>query len=891
MSVDINSQEKNFTNGLISALSNRTEVPTLAEVEEMARQMAPFFNYTGDLRNVVSDAMISVVTRMGAGISLVDTTAKHDDQWIRKRNDIKWTYSEAYEEHLRQEGWAPQMVQSLSDVTGRILGHLQDPQSDGTWNRRGLVIGHVQSGKTANYTGLIARAADAGYKFIIVIAGIHNNLRKQTQERIDEAFIGRSSNPEDRKNIGVGTTPGYPHPATLTNVNEDFNKNTAEKSGWKINDFSKPIILIIKKNVTTLSALHKWLRELNAEGDGRISDVPMLMIDDEADNASINTNKEDVDPTRTNAMIRKILGLFAKSCYVGYTATPFANIFINPDAYDDEVREELFPRDFIYALDAPNTYFGAEKVFLNDAISGSVIKTITDCENIIPYGHKRDDEIIELPPSLYKALNQFIVARAIRNLRGQSRKHCSMMVNVSRFVPIQKTVRDFISLREKKIREAVRANYAMPESVSSANFYMQQLKAEFDAEYNRAGFTWAEVKAALNDVFEHLHVHVINSKSDEVLDFGKYEKEGIGLTAIAVGGLSLSRGLTIEGLTVSYMYRNTKMYDTLMQMGRWFGYRPNFEDLCRVHLSQDSINWYAHIAHSAGELIEQIYRMRRLEKSPIDFGLYVRKHPDSLLITARNKMRTGKEVTVELSLAGCLRESYIVSTDKDINDENFKLIEEFWKRGFNGEAEDDDKKLKKGPIFKNVPIEIIEEFIFRFKVHQQWQSEKDFAIAYLNAIAEENETGDVVLISPKDGEGDDNKFRLKHQLRKVGDKEPVGTAWHLNKDRIASRGDESLGLTDTQIAEAHEEARNQAREGGSGEPSDSHFRYVRNKPLLMVHSLKPRDEQKIPRPVAAFGVSFPFGGNMTTISVVANKIWFDQTTADSEMDDGDELDD
>ena len=165
-------------------------------------------------------------------------------------------------------------------------------------------------------------------------------VSRRTQ-RIDEAFIGRSSDPEDRRNIGVGLAPGYPHPATLTNINEDFNKNTAEKKGWKINDFSKPIILVIKKNVTTLTALHKWLKELNAEGDGRISDVPMLLIDDEADNASINTNKEDLDPTRTNAMIRRILGLFAKSCYVGYTATPFANIFINPDAYGDDVREAV----------------------------------------------------------------------------------------------------------------------------------------------------------------------------------------------------------------------------------------------------------------------------------------------------------------------------------------------------------------------------------------------------------------------------------------------------------------------------------------------------------------------------------------------------------------------
>jgi hypothetical protein len=819
---------------------------------------------------------------MGAGVSLVDVAAKHDDQWVRKREDITWTYSGAYDSFLRRDGWPPQMVQSLSDVTGRILGHLQDPLSEGTtWNRRGLVIGHVQSGKTANYTGLIARAADAGYKFIVVIAGIHNNLRKQTQERIDNAFIGRSSDPEDRRSIGVGLAPGYPHPATLTNINEDFNKNTAAKSGWKINDFSKPIILIIKKNVTTLSALHKWLRALNAEGDGRISDVPMLLIDDEADNASINTNKEDLDPTRTNAMIRRILGLFAKSCYVGYTATPFANIFINPDDYDDEVREELFPRDFIYCLDAPTTYFGAEKVFLNDETSQSIVKPIDDCEDFLPYSHKRDNPVPELPPSLYRALDEFIVARAIRNLRGQTRKHCSMMINVSRFVPVQKAVRDFLSLREKKIGEAVRTNYLMAESVSSANAYIQGLKQVYDAEYADSGFTWPEVKASLNSAFDHLHLYVINSKSDEVLDYTRYEKEGVGLTAIAVGGLSLSRGLTIEGLTVSYMYRNTKMYDTLMQMGRWFGYRPGFEDLCRVHLSRDSINWYSHIAEAAEELTQQVKRMRRDGLSPKDFGLYVRSHPDSLLITAANKMRSGQEVTVEQTFSGRLRESYVVSTDRELNVRNFDLVAEHWRGGFGGRPEEDTGK---GIIFRDVQISVFEDFLTRFECHSAFAGIKSDVLSYLERIAEKRPLTDVLLISPT-GIPNEKPFTLANQVRVVGKDQPNGTAWRLNKDRVASRGDEKLGLSEAQRKEAEVLA---GGEDGSGAVSDTHYRMVRNRPLLMIHSLEPRDGI-LTGPMAAFGVSFPYGDYATTINVVVNKVWLQQMQGYS--DDPDEEED
>lgn len=884
MSITDLQKERNFINSIISFLANSQSTPSYDQVDATARALAQIPpGYDGDLKNAISEVMISIDTRMGAGVSLIDVNAKHDDLWVHKREDINWTYAKAYEEFLRNEGWPPQMVQALSDVSARILGHLQDPLSEGTsWNRRGLVIGHVQSGKTANYTGLIARAADAGYKFIIVIAGIHNNLRRQTQQRIDEAFIGRSSDPEDRRNIGVGLVQGYPHPATLTNINEDFNRNTAAKSGWKLNDFSKPIILIIKKNVTTLAALHKWLKVLNAEGDDRISDVPMLLIDDEADNASINTNKDDLDPTRTNAMIRRILGLFAKSCYIGYTATPFANIFINPDAYDDDVREELFPRDFIYCLDAPTTYFGAEKVFLDEESSQAIVKPIDDCEDFLPYRHKRDDNVPELPPSLYHALNEFIVARAIRNLRGQSAKHCSMMVNVSRFVPVQKAVRDFLSLREKRVREAVYANYAMPEDVSSRNTYMQGLKQAFDAEYSDAGFAWAEIKAALKDVFEHLHLFVINSKSDEVLDYARYRKEGIGLTAIAVGGLSLSRGLTIEGLTVSYMYRNTRMYDTLMQMGRWFGYRPGFEDLCRVHLSRDSINWYSHIADAAEELVQQVKRMRRDRLSPKDFGLYVRSHPDSLLITATNKMRAGQEVTVEQSFSGRLRESYKVSTDSEVNARNFALIADRWRTGFGGRSAE---PTEKGFIFRDVPIDVVEDFLTRFECHSTFSGERSYVVSYLERIATKRPLADVLLISPTGGSGGETPFALRNQVRVVGKGQPDGTLWRLNKDRVASRGDEKLGLSDAQRNEAKTLA---GGEDGLGAVSDTHYRMVRNKPLLMIHSLEPKGEG-VTGPIAAFGVSFPYGDYSTTINVVVNKVWLQQMQGYA--DDPDEEDD
>ena len=682
MSKQASIKEKGMKAALLAALAEDDRTPARADVMKKARDLNKVFKYEGSLDAIVEEVLIVIDTSMGEGVSLIDVQAEHDEEWVL-RGEIDWTYSDAYSEYLREKGWVPAVVETLDNVSTKLLGHLQNPESGAAWDRRGLVIGHVQSGKTASYMGLISKAADAGYRFIVVIAGIHNNLRKQTQERIDEGFVGRSSDPSNRTEIGVGRNKQYPHPVTFTNIHSDFNKHTANQISLKIKDFNKPMILVIKKNVSTLNSLHHWLKTLNAEGRERISDVPMLMIDDEADHASINTNREDLDPTKTNALLRKILKMFDKSCYVGYTATPFANIFINHDAYDEEVREDLFPRDFIYCLDAPTSYFGPEKVFLEDESSNLFLRRIIDAEPYISFSHKKNVEIHALPPSLYRAIKQFVLARTIRNLRGHRTKHCSMMINVSRFVAVQSVVKSLVSEHVNKMRNAVKANYLMPDDVSNRNEYMAELKDIFDAEFCNCGFGWHDVKQYLFETLaNNFRIFLVNSRSDEALDYKKYEAEGAGLTAVAVGGLSLSRGLTIEGLCVSYMYRNTRMYDTLMQMGRWFGYRPDYEDLCRIHLSEDSINWYAHIASASEELRQQIKRMRRDKLSPVEFGLYVMAHPDRLLVTAANKMRSGEQKTVKQNFSGQIRESYILPADKEANQKNHLLIQSYLENGF-----------------------------------------------------------------------------------------------------------------------------------------------------------------------------------------------------------------
>lgn len=860
--------KKNFTVSLITAAKARWSeyVPTREEVEALAIDLSKVLGLDeGDAISCAKEAYYEIDSRMGLGVSLVDPEATHDKDWVHNRKNISWFYSDAYEKHLRSEGWSPTVVQSLSDVGTIILGHLQDPTSPGAWDRRGLVIGHVQSGKTANYLGLVAKAADAGYKFIIVIAGVHNNLRKQTQERVDEGFVGRTRVEDKWKIVGVGHDD-YPHPATLTNIYADFNKKTADHSGWSINDFSKPVILVIKKNVSTLKSLHRWLDELNSKGHGKIKDVPMLMIDDEADNASINTKKEDTDPTQTNRRIREILSLFDKSCYVGYTATPFANIFINPDAYGDEqLREELFPRDFIYCLDAPTTYFGPDKVFLDDESSERILETIDDAENYLPFSHKKDFEVYDLPPSLYKAIRQFVVVKAIRNIRGHHAKHSSMLVNVSRFVDIQNVVRTHINVYLKKLKEAIKANYLMPESVSEKNAHMQLIRSVFEENFYDCDVEWSEVKQALHDTVESIRTFVVNSKSDDPLDYKRYERTGTGLTAIAVGGLSLSRGLTIEGLCISYMYRNTRMYDTLMQMGRWFGYRSGYDDLCRVHLSRDSIDWYSHIAESSDDLREQIKQMRRDGLSPKKFGLYVLDHPDRLLVTATNKMRAGEKQIFKHNFSGRLVESYVLSSDEKITQSNRELIHEYWRSGF-GKGEAAIKQTGKGWIVRDVNLHQIADFLNHFLVHENFLERRSAVVSYIKSIVEKFPYADVLFVSV----GECSSGSLGSQMRKSAALKDGGY-WRLKKDRVASRGDEKLGLDDDQ----KKEAESLADESGKN-PSDFHYRSVRKKPLLMLHALDLGEGEGQQLNMPAFGISFPPGDYSEGVSVVANTVWVNQ---------------
>ena len=638
----------------------------------------------------------------------------HDARINGEIGDFYWS---RYRKLLNLKGLPKSVIDATDEVTDRVLDRLGDPKNTSAWSRRGMVVGHVQSGKTANYTGLICKAADAGYRLIVVIAGIHNNLRNQTQARIDEGFIGRdtgrlahANKSQRQKIIGVGTFDQREFPVSLTNTLRDFNKATATTNTSQIGQYNVPVVLVIKKNSSTLKNLVEWLKEHSVHQGTQMVSQPMLLIDDEADNASINTAYARDEVTRINSQLRELLSLFHRSCYVGYTATPFANIFIDPETEDEALKQDLFPRHFIIGLDAPSNYFGAQKVFV-DARDRHV-RLIEDNEDVFPMKHKIGHPVDVLPGSLVEAVRAFVVTRAIRNVRGQHADHASMLVNASRFTDVQGRLRSMIADVVGRMRDAVAVDGGKG-SGALRNPEIAALHAVWEKEYSDTEASkWPKVQARLHEVLVAARVVEVNaSKRSQALE---YDQDGeYGVTVIAVGGFSLSRGLTLEGLTVSYFLRNSIMYDTLMQMGRWFGYRPGYEDLCRVWIPADGVGWYAHIHEAMDDLQAQLKRMELAKATPEQFGLAVRSHPESLIVTARNKMGSGKLLPLKVGLAENLIETTRIVADRPQLARNMaagkSLFLELKASGFQFETR------SRGYLVREVPVDHIDTFLRNFR--------------------------------------------------------------------------------------------------------------------------------------------------------------------------------
>lgn len=799
-------------------------------------------------------------------------TEREFEPWLDSAlADIDPYYWNRYKRLLGEKHFSGQVIATLDEVTDRILGLLGNPVSDGPWDRRGMVFGHVQSGKTANYTGLICKAADAGYRLIVVIAGIHNNLRNQTQFRIDEGFVGRDSarllSQRDERFVGVGRFDQTQRPVTFTNSVKDFNKQMATSLGIRLQNLNVPAVFVIKKNPTTLKNLIDWLREHSAERGGTRVDLPMLLIDDEADNASINIKYGKDGVSRINAQIRELLALFDRSCYIGYTATPFANIFIDPSTEDEMLRHDLFPRHFIVSLDPPSHYFGANRVFLDDA--SSIVRHIDDNEDRLPLKHRIDAEIGALPESLVDAIRLFILARAIRLARGHHDEHCSMLVNASRFTGVQQQLRNEIHTRLERMQSSLRIYGALPPDKASEDPEIMALHTVWLEEYRDAGPDWPEVLSLLHDAAAPIKVVEVNSRSSGTLNYVDYKN---GLNVIAVGGFSLSRGLTLEGLMISYFLRNSMMYDTLMQMCRWFGYRPDYDDLCRVWMPEEAEGWYAHIAESIEMLRDELRSMEAAGATPEEFGLRVRSHPDTLIVTARNKLGSGERVVVRIGLGNRLVETATLKRAETSLEANRRAVVRLGQSLADaGHPVADAKQVPGGWLLRGAPVSAVLEFLSAFDNHPGSLLTDPGPISRYIEERENDELAEWDILFAGVQRADDGTLTdeslgipIHCQRRTAGVKSDSNTLRITNKQRVASRGAERIGLAEAEIAEAERKYRlvrgKTADHTGSVNYPDRIYRAERSRPLCIVHLLKIDAEpggSQYSKPVVAWSISFP----------------------------------
>jgi hypothetical protein len=683
----------------------------IAEKIALALMLKPAWSQDLD-RDAVSDELIRRFSVWRSQDTSLESTVGHV-AWLTPERKKDWRYWQRYREF--QEARMPwTAIDGLDKSSDRILAMLEDPERKGPWDRRGLVVGHVQSGKTGNYTGLICKAADAGYKIVIVLAGMHNNLRTQTQMRLDEGFLGFETNPlaEGMRQIGVGIIDQDPsiRPNYATNRSErgDFIASNIRNLG--VTPEALPWLFVVKKNKTVLARLLRWIQTHVADAvepeSGRkvVTHLPLLIIDDEADYASVDTGEqffdadgkadEDHQPTAINGLIRRILHAFQRKAYVGYTATPFANIFIHERGETADAGPDLFPAAFIHNLGSPSNYVGPARVFglyNGEERQGSLplVREVDDhCSEDgrsgwMPAGHKnihvpKHADESGLPASLREAIDAFILSCAARHVRGQKAQHSSMLIHVTRFnavqIEVHARVEQYVRSIDQRLSRRIGHQPILDRLAELWATDFEPTTAEMAEKVPDLGpfasGTWGEIAEVLPLVVSEISVRVINGTAGDVLD---YVDTADGLKVIAIGGDKLARGLTLEGLCTSYFLRASRMYDTLMQMGRWFGYRPGYLDLCRLYTTPDLIEWFEHIADASEELRDEFDMMVESGGTPRDYGLKVVSHP-VLMVTSRLKMRSAKSLF--LSFSGHVIETVALHRQQRQLEANFKAFNE-----------------------------------------------------------------------------------------------------------------------------------------------------------------------------------------------------------------------
>ena len=631
-----------------------------------------------------------------------------DKTWwddLRKDESFMPEYWQRYYHYLRKKpSWSITAVDEIDRSTDEIMNALANPRKGTANDRMGMVFGYVQSGKTAHYIGLINKAYDAGYRVIIVLTGIHNSLRSQTQSRIDEEVLGYETSLEnivdltrERNAIGVGIGAHNQVTEVVQSITTRDDKGDVNKITESVS-MMPPFIIVTKKNATVLRTILRFFRKNHCAEiiDGKKiipAKYPALIIDDEADQASINTNEtydefgnvlDDYNPTTINGLIRELLKMFECRSYAGYTATPFANIFIPPHVDSEKYGTDLFPRDFIFRAPRADQYIGAREFF---GISGDentpvmpLFRPIEAGAGFLGKGTKATDAVSSIPDELKKAIKYFLISTALRNCRGQVNKPNTMLVHIVRFVSQQNTVKklvktyyeeeleNYIKYGDSTIRDDLRAIWEEDYLPTTSKLRVQFAKYMGGCTDVSWDDIWAEIRRIVAK--KEITIYSVNGKSKDALLYKNHE--GKPFNVIVIGGDKLSRGLTLEGLTVSYFTRNSNTYDTLMQMGRWFGFRPGYLDACRLFTTPRLNGLFAHISMATEDLAAQFDFMNSVVQTPKEFGLRVASHP-TLEITSKNKLRTGYEIKRDFSCK--LSQTRVFDIDGEQYDRNFAAVE------------------------------------------------------------------------------------------------------------------------------------------------------------------------------------------------------------------------
>lgn len=820
---------------------------------------------------------------------------------------ITWHYWDAYVKQLRTKNFGNEVIRVLDQDTENILTECGNPQESGPWVSKGLVMGDVQSGKTASYCGLISKAGDAGYKIIVLLTGMIEDLRAQSQERLDEGFVGRDSRKlltKDRSDTPIGAGRfSTKRPNVLTSIDSDFLKaNQAALGGIPLGNISEPVLLVMKKNVSPLSNLIEFLDSQMKKGVKQL-DLPLLIVDDEADNASVNGRKDE-EPAAINSLIRKLLDRFSRASYVAYTATPFANVLINPD-----IEKDLFPANFVYSLETPSSYLGVTSYFGDDAPHADAVQEIHDAEKLLPYTHKKDHSVTGLPESLRDALAVFLLTCAVRDGRKEPLRHRSMLVNASRFTDVQARIATLLKNELYALAEDIK-QYLSSDTLWANHARLAKLHELWITHYPDVGMEWDEVRQTLYESISSVKVITVNQKSDESerLNYSLYEKSRYGRRVIAVGGLTLSRGLTLEGLCISYFYRNSKAYDTLLQMGRWFGYRPGYDDLCRIWVDPLAKGWYAHLAEVVTELRRDISRMHAQRQPPSRFGMRIRSHPDALIVTALNKMRNANEVRVAVSYSSFGAETPLLPESADRNDRNLSRVKDFTE-GLSAATLKGSRMcwsgIEKSQISRFLDSLDILEINTPFMRDSATKSRPLIDFVSSSAVKELEEwdvcipqgTG-TALESLVVMAGGTSAIKVRPRTRQFERTRRNVGFLRLNKQRVGDVSDELVGFTPEMKLQAEqdwEQERARDKKLGASVPGYFYRRY-RTRPLLTIHVIEPSDPkpQKAedsekpkkdrlkamlaaseiePRSLVAISISFPnFDGFEKPVYYTLNKV-------------------